>query len=436
MLLLFIVTLSCQTSCYITTSKTNRDNDSVALKQSVQPVRPPGRACRSEGMAVVHDSISDFVLFPRDQSCQEMVDTNFEHSFTSFHYNMGSGYQHFSELTNSTYDSYEPVSAYSSAHTSYLGTPHLVVDAPKDSAGQLNPKYTPSASPSTSVSHSLEHPPSTLSSASGASVQSTASSTMGSPYSHATHSLPSQDRWNDAHHGLAIASGIAQPDPFGHDTFPLSGMDNEGAFDDSKYSDSFVGESHKVSSFSSHTCRAISSPPMSSCTASQSFLPASAAPPLVLDTSVGARMVTIDSILEEVNSGIDSPAHLISPASVASGCASPRVTVHRQSMRSPEQNSGAFKSPSTPASAMSPLAPYAVSPSIARTVEPRQHLLVGLDPTSIHGGAQSAPIRPPSTDSPVSPIQSHRSQFQAPFFNQSSGRFVAPLQSSCWFSFV
>ena len=385
-------------------------------------------------MALIHNNISDFVLFPRDHAYQDMADPSLDNSFTPFPFNMGSDFQHFSDLASSTYDTYESVSVYSSAQTSYLGTPHLVVDAPKDNSRHVPRRYTPSASPSTSMSQSLDNPPSTLSSASGASVQSTASSAVGSPYSHATRSLPGHDQWTDSHVGLAIAHGVPHNDVYAHDTFPLPGMENDVAFHDSKFSGSFVGELRKISS--SSTCSDhMSSPQISSRSASQSFIPPFSTPPLALDTSVGTRNVTIDSILEEVNSNIDTPTQLLAPDSVSPANASPAAATRMQPASSPEQNSSAFKSPTTPASAMSPpLISGVASPSQTRWYEPRRLSATFSDTVKAHSGSPLASRRPRSTFTPVSPEQCHWGHFQTPFFNQSSGRFVAPLQSSCWFS--
>ncbi|KAL8842435.1 MAG: hypothetical protein Q9170_000563 [Blastenia crenularia] len=132
---------------------------------------------------------------------------------------------------------------YALGHSNYYSTPNLIVDGPKGYAGQYHQRYTPSGSASPSISHSLDHPPLTLSSVSGASGQSTTSSTVGSPYSLPTHSLPSQDTWNEPNQGLAIASDIVHHDGFAQDTFSNGNLKHDLCFPDGKFPDSFVDPS-------------------------------------------------------------------------------------------------------------------------------------------------------------------------------------------------
>ena len=387
-------------------------------------------------MAVIHNGSSDFVLFPRDHTFADMSDSQREE--TPFHYYIGTDIQQpFPGLGSSTYDSYDPVSAYSMAHSSQYGGNHLAVGAAKETSNPAaSQRYTPSTSPSTSMSQSFDPAPSILSSASGASVQSTASSAVGSPYSHPTQSLPSQETSYEPHHGLGIAPGVVQNDHYPQDIFSVPGMDNETSFPRDKFPSSFVGELSAVSSSSILASYGTISP-VSSSSLSSSFAPAFDAAPLALDTSVGS--VTIDSILEEVNNKAGTYDCLATPVSISSSNPSPTEGHARYLAKSNDQAGNKFKSPTAPASAMSPLDSGATSPSAAR--RPEQPLQT--TSTSSAMRSQKSPPNPsrrmhpygrPSPP-PQSPSQAHAVQFQSPFFSQSSGRFVAPLQSSCWFSF-
>ncbi|KAL8670927.1 MAG: hypothetical protein Q9168_004559 [Polycauliona sp. 1 TL-2023] len=141
--------------------------------------------------------------------------------------------------------------AYTSAQSHYYNHPDFASDGRKDHSRFYQQRGPSSGSVSPSLPQSLEHPSSTLSTTSGASGQSTASSTVGSPYSLAAHSLPGQDTWADLNQGLGIAPDIIHNDGFPQHGFPNGGLENELCFHDGKFPDSFVGESPKVSSSSS-----------------------------------------------------------------------------------------------------------------------------------------------------------------------------------------
>ncbi|KAL8729846.1 MAG: hypothetical protein Q9166_004487 [cf. Caloplaca sp. 2 TL-2023] len=142
-----------------------------------------------------------------------------------------------------SFDDSSPMPDYSSAQSHYYNASHFLMDGPKDQTQRYQQRHTPSGSASPSIPQSLEHPPSTLSSASGASGQSTASSTVGSPYSLVTHSIPGQDAWSEPHQGLGIAPDIIHNDGFPQDVFPNGGLENELCFHDPKFPDSFVDPS-------------------------------------------------------------------------------------------------------------------------------------------------------------------------------------------------
>ncbi|KAL8648835.1 MAG: hypothetical protein Q9210_004758 [Variospora velana] len=123
----------------------------------------------------------------------------------------------------------------------YYGVPNTL--EPKQIIRQPQPQYTSSGSASPSIPQFFDNPPSTLSSTSGASGQSTASSTVGSPYSLATHSLPTQDTWSESNQGLGIAPDVVHNDAFAHGAFSGSSIVSELCYQDAKYSDSFVDPS-------------------------------------------------------------------------------------------------------------------------------------------------------------------------------------------------
>ena len=365
-------------------------------------------------MALVHENIADFVLYPRGPSYTSMgseADIN----------GLNPGFEPYTAMPN------YPPPAY------YYNQPHYPFESSKSHEQQ---RFTPARSPSPSMSQALEHPPSTtLSSASGASVQSTTSSAVGSPYTHATHNLPSQDQWTESHHGLGIASGVVHSnDGFGQDMAQWGGIDDGLIYDSSKLQDSFVGESEKVLlSPISSSCSV--SFPVPSCSAQQDYLPAFPLPSKAIASkrSGDERDITIDTILEEANSKIQSPC-TISPATTCSTMASP-VAAHVDTGHfSPPIAPNPFKSPTTPASAMSPFLPSAAFPPRVQRGSRGQSVMAGR--------AQKASTSPIDRYTPYKrqtvaaerqeQISSVRSQ--SSFFGQSSGRFIAPLESSCWFS--
>ena len=394
-------------------------------------------------MALVHDNTSDFVLFPRDQSYLDLLDSRQEETFDGLHFNTAPDmHRRFADLTSTSYDAYPPASAFShSASNYYSGALSFVVDAPKENERANKSQITSSGSPSPSIS--FDQPPSILSSTSGPSVNSTPSSAVGSPYSHDTNPVQGQERWTESHQGLGIAPGIAHNEGFGTDLYPLTNLDNDLVFNEDKFSGSFVGESRKIFSSSISASAASARPSVSSCKSLPKSLPAFCSSPLAIDTSVVTRDVTIDTILKEVNSQIGTPnTALISPASINSIETSPRSFPSIRYIRRPSSPSAciSFKSPTTPASAMSPVASRVTPPPSVRLREPHRNSVVASNdskatnspkPSSYRTHPYSRPALPPG-----SPSLSPKHQSQSPFFGQSSGRFIAPLESSCWFSLI
>lgn len=191
-------------------------------------------------MAKVYSGASDFVLFPRDQAYMGTLDPRLGDNFRNMHYQPNAvsnmhQYGDFSGEASTSYEPYPPVSAYSSAPSAYFGAQNVPYETHKGNMGRLLRRQTPSGSPSPSISQAFDHPPSTLSSASGASAQSTASSTDGSPYASATHVLPYEDKWSDSLHGLGIAPGIVSSETFSQDSFPPANFETDLMLEDSKF---------------------------------------------------------------------------------------------------------------------------------------------------------------------------------------------------------
>lgn len=404
-------------------------------------------------MALVQECHSDFVLFPREQPYLEMLESRQDDAFENIvHYTTASDMNHhFSDLASTTYDAYPSNSSFSAAASNYYGgsgaASNFAIDAPKENDRLNQRQFTPSGSPSPSMSQSFDHPPSILSSTSGASAQSTASSAAGSPYSHETNHIPSQEHWTESHQGLGIAPAIVHHEGFGSDLYPLTNISsNDIIFGEDKFSNNFVGKSRNIFSSSISPSSAASPVPasVSFCTSSQSFSTAFSSSPLALDTTMTTRDVTIDTILEEVNNRIATPStDLTSPASARSMEASPRY--FRSKCLAPQSSprvQSAFKSPTTPASATSPFTSRSTPPPSVRPHESRRNSLAlcselkaQQSPTTLshraHPYAYCRPT-PPST----AQTHFHTHQFQSPFVGQSSGRFIAPLESSCWFSLI
>ncbi|KAL8940654.1 MAG: hypothetical protein Q9216_002702 [Gyalolechia sp. 2 TL-2023] len=194
-------------------------------------------------MALVREGVSDFVLFPQDQNYYEPLHPSLDANLVGFDSGLRTTLamqQSLAGRRNTAFGNSSSTSAHALGHANYYVAPNLVADGRKEHARQYHQRYTSSGSASPSTSQSLEHPPSTLDSASGASGQSTASSTVGSPYSLATHSLPSQDMWSEPNQGLGIASDVGHNDGFPQDPFSNGGLETDLCFQDGKFPDNFV----------------------------------------------------------------------------------------------------------------------------------------------------------------------------------------------------
>ncbi|KAI9751839.1 MAG: hypothetical protein M1835_001166 [Candelina submexicana] len=362
------------------------------------------------------ESLNDFVLYSSHSthgSYSDILDqdsSRHEEPYTKhFSSNMSNPY---SRMT--AYDSYDPINAYSSAQQPFYDTPRFVLDAPQDGG---HCQRTPSGSPATSASQSFDPPPSTLSSASGASIQSASSSAMGSPYSRASQILPGAEPWADpSKHGLGIGPSIVQNDNFEHETSIPASLEHELMFTDNKVPSGFVGNDFQAIS--------------SSFPSSQSLVTASA-PALVVNTTMAESGVTIDSILDEVNSDVTTPKSSISPSSAISATASHHSTSSHQATK----EHGHFRSPTVPASIRATLSPISYSPVTTQRRDFRRSSLGSAGARKWDHSPSVSPKPSPSAKSsaqfvPLEPTQGPQFPYTSPFFVQSSGNFVAPLQSS------
>lgn len=389
---------------------------------------------------MVHDSHNDFILFPRDQYL-DILEPKQDDSFDSLAYSSLEMHQRLSNLTG-TYDSYPSTAAFSNSSLNYYDGVALnySLGFSKENERLNKQRLTPCGSPSPSISQSFDQPPSILSSTSGASAQSTASSAVGSPYPHDTSQVSGHENWSESHQGLAIVPGISQHEGYGPELFPLTDLSGEVVFDEDKYSsNSFVGESNKI--FSSSVSSRTTSVPASISSSSfphglESTLRTS---PLALDTSVANRILAIDAIPAEHR--ISSRTLMTDPDSANSTDSSSKFfegygLLHRPTFSSPVKD--VFKSPTTPASAMSPLAGRVSIPSGRSPHGTSDNNIVSpIDSTNQRRSSscsQLACSHAPPKKLPSRQGLSHSNQFQSPFFSQSSGRFIAPLESSCWFS--
>ena len=377
-------------------------------------------------MAKVYNGASDFVLFPREQPFFDAFEPQLG-DYSNLQYNssgVGNMQQdrEFHGHAGAPYESYSQF-AYSSVAPGCFAAHNAPFAAPK--SGQSLQRHNPSGPPSPSTSHTFENASSNMSSASGASGQSTASSADGSPYANPQHSLPYQEKWEPL--GLGLGPEIVNTEVINNTCYQSTNFDTEFLLDDSKFAHC-VGEYEKNFSQSFPTSHSVSSS-MSSGSALQSHLPALCSSPLVLDTKLDQRDVTIDSILEEANNQIQNPTHLASPVSFSFGPSTPRF--HYSRIVKDEH-------PISPVSSASATTSPTIVPGKHRSATPvgrRQSFKSPVFSGCTYGPQQSPSqlhLSGPPAQTPTSPSQKPNTQNS--FFCQSSGRFVAPLESSCWFS--
>lgn len=257
---------------------------------------------------------------------------------------------------------------------------------------------SPNYSPANSASHSFDLHPPILSSTSdsGASVPSTISSAMGSP---SVQPQPSND-WSQQQN-MGMLPGIVQQDNLGQDVFATTGFDLETIPVTDK---GCVGELTAISS--SQQASNVSS---SNFSLSSSF-------DLLRDSGSYSQTVGMDNWSMPLN------------ALPAGSVGQPMLSIPSQTAPGGDNTSpsdSVFKSPTTPASAA------ATSPVIERVKGKRKASVAAAAPKRVRG---SSPLNQAmsyhESDLPQRP-QAPPPTFTSPFFTQSSGYFVPPLESSC-----
>lgn len=268
--------------------------------------------------------------------------------------------------------------------------------------------------PSASVPPSAEFPPSTISWVSGASIASAASSTLGSPSSGASQTVPRSDPWATDIHGLGI-------DPFNQDGLVSTGFGTELAFANDKCPTGYVGECARVSSSSAaDPVRAMS---LHRHPSSSSFHPVSCLPsswPTGVPTPPRGML---ESIPEHATPSGGELGTGWSPSTAVSvgECTTPQATADTLT----------FRVPALP-----------TTPRLARPARPRRPRAAPGTPYPPPSPVISIPRRPssatlssisPTTPRTMRPPRSAHHLSQSPFFMQSSGHFTPPLNFSCWF---
>lgn len=298
-------------------------------------------------------------------------------------------------INPTTFDSFQTQQAY--AHP---GQDHFSFNAESHqlSKSHLQPQ-SPNYSPSNSAQHSFDfqHPPILSSTSdSGASVQSTISSAMGSP---STHPNPSND-WSHQH-SMSLIPDIMHHDSVAQGMFPTSGFDLDTIPVTGK---GCVGELTNISS---------------------SQLPQTVSPfnlpsfPSSFDLLQGTQPAGHESwsLSSTHVAPSNSLYHIPFPSTLAPH------TLRGASIEATSPNDSVFKSPATPASATSPV--------LERVKGTRRSSAAPQAPRRVRGASPLA-ISMSYAESDVPPRpQAPPPTFSSPFFSQSSGHFVLPLESSC-----
>lgn len=283
---------------------------------------------------------------------------------------------------------------------SYFDNPNMFASAP---AQPMKPQMT-----RTTSNHSAMHQYHHSNEVAPGLVSSASSSTVGSPYSgpmqnDSLHHQNGVFSTEILSHGLGLLPTIVNQDSFSHD-FAGPGYETELPIGHDKLNGNFVGESADLSS----SLKRSSTFPCPTSRTSQSVSPAT---PL---SSTPELLAANASVVE------DLPAFTRSTSFVpVNRSSSLPVSLPQQEFPEP-----VFKSPTTPASAY-PRTPGAYSP-LDRRAAPS------------HGAHLVAPSPQQQSVIPLSahPMRQHGNQFQNYFFAQSSGNFMPPLETSCWFSFL
>ena len=305
----------------------------------------------------------------------------------------------YSGMAFNGYGSYDSNSSFSSLPYGYIDAQSLSTESSQPQGDDLSHPYMKAPY------SSAENPPSTLSTASGPSVPSATSSTVGSPYSGPVHTLSYQDVWSTSHQGLGVDPAIIPNDNYNYG-FGTAEFESDIKYAmHNKATEDFVGESQKVSPFVQPSIvQSTTSLPIRSSRPQDTLSLSTISVPKAQENPKGESM-TIDTILERANRAIDDAIALRSPPSAHPSDRTSRNAQSGQLTSSTKnKKNGGFKSPITPASA-TPETPKSIS-------------------------------HPSARPSGSAPSPNHTSHFQSHFFSQSSGNFVPPLETSCRFPCV
>ena len=329
-----------------------------------------------------------------------------EHSHQQHHFAQPFGFDSsfhdsYPDLNMNSYSSFDSIPGFAPLPYSMYENSSFYLDTPPESfRPEMHRPSSVNGSLKPASHHSSDLPPSTLSSASGHSIPSAPSSTVGSPYSGHAHGFSHQESWVNSNEGLGLSPAIVSQEAY-YQGFVGADLDSDMAFGShDKLSDDFVGE---CASFSSprKRCNSLFRGPFS-----QSPVPLRSS----LAPSSSPEPLTIDSILERANSSSNAQ----SPRSLDSS----RVTSIDNQTSQSLKSASIFKSPTTPASACLRPSRLPSTPSVA-----------------VSPPADNQSFLPRPTSMPHAPTPTHQQggPFQNHFFAQSSGSFMPPLESSCVF---
>lgn len=322
--------------------------------------------------------------------------------------------------TGMTSSDRHPSIAVSYPHTGPYEEPYqTMMTIPPESLKQVQFVDYRTDSPPPSVTRATDPPITTVAQVSGPSATSTSSSALGSPSSAASHTLARSDLWANSNFepgGLGLAAGIVTTEGFTQEN-PITtiGLGPEHTFVDEKRPMGYVGKYAAVSSsIDAVQERAVSS----SSSSSPSLIPAYSSHSIY---SVGPHHsgLTIDTVLGNIAGGLSASPSSATTSTVKASIGDDGVV---------------FRSPVSPASTRPTRAPRSMDAAGSRW-HPYSH------PARSPSKSDTPNVSPSSITHPVSsPNVPTSSAFQevldfhpSPFFAQSSGHFVAPLQSSCWF---
>ncbi|KAI9731476.1 MAG: hypothetical protein M1834_004596 [Cirrosporium novae-zelandiae] len=258
--------------------------------------------------------------------------------------------------------------------------------------------------------------PSTMSSSSSASVPSAASSAIGSPNSSVAQAFTGQENWMDMSHGLGFVSGVLPSENFGNETFMSSGLDHENMYATTKIP-GFVGKSEGISSAFKSNLVPFQSSNSVSITSSVTH-----------NETLRGSHITMESPMNETDSQATTPrAEQYSSLATPPGNTSP-ILYNKGARQRSLGGIRPFKSPITPASALPSSSPVNSPETSFRRRSRTQSIS---SPSLSHfRGYPSTSLATTDIGHVHSPVQASTTHLHTPFFAQSSGNFVAPLESS------